>query len=300
MHLSLLNKTLLALALAGSLAANARAQMTTPMGNLTGTGTVAYESQYVFRGKKIANSSIQPRGELGLTPSGAPNLNIYLGAWSNQPVSRRTGVAFQNNEIDVYGGMYYNLPSSDNSSTYSLDVGDWYYWYPEAGGASLPTKFGSHVSRSNEVYGGMIWNVKAPWLNTNAPLTSSVYYYHDFILASDTVEVMLKTTWDLAGLLGMNGFSIQPHIMAGWTAASKAWGDQLPAGVANWHNGYKYWKAGFELDYQLGTNSYLFGNLDYAGNDDGKVGAPALIGGNPQLGGTPNSVWFGAGLKFSK
>jgi hypothetical protein len=70
--------------------------------------------------------------------------------------------------------------------------------------------------------------------------------------------------------------------------------------VANWSNSYKYWKAGFEVDYNLSPLSYLFGELDYAGNDDGKTGAPAAIGGNPQMGGEPSSVWFGAGLKFRK
>ncbi len=302
MHHSLLNKTLLALTLAGSLAASAQAQTQTPLGSLTGSGAVAYESQYVFRGKKIADSSIQPRGEIGLMPGGSPNTNIYLGAWSNQPVSRRTGGAGpdQSDEIDVYGGLFYNLPSASNSSKFSIDVGDMYYWYPEAGGASLPTKFGSHVSRSDEAYAGLVWSQVAPWINTaDNPLKISAYYYHDFILSSDTAELAAETTFNLAGLVGINNFTLKPRVVGGWTSATKAWGDQLPAGIANWHNGYKYWGASIELAYKLSEGSFLFGDLSYAGNDDGKTGAPALIGGNPQLGGTPNSVWFGAGLRFN-
>jgi hypothetical protein len=304
MNQSLLNKTLLALAVAGSLAAPARAQNSTPLGQLTGTGVVAYESQYVYRGKKITNSSIQPTAEIGLTPSGAPNMNIYVGAWSNQPISRRTGAGLggagpsQSDEIDVWGGVHYDLPALSDSLKFSADVGDIYYWYPESGGVTPSiNRFGSHFSYSDEIYAGLTWQTPAIGGSSFNP---AVYYYHDLILNADTVEVSVSTTIDLSRLLGPNGFSLKPSIVGGWTASSKAFGDQLPGGVPNWRNSYKYWKAGIELDYNLSPLSYLFGELDYAGNDDGKTGGPAAIGGNPQLGGTSNSVWFGAGLKFRK
>ncbi len=218
MHQSLLIKSLLAVTLAGSLVTSAQAQTQTPLGSLSGSGTVAYESQYVFRGKKIADSSIQPRGEIGFQPGGSPNLNVYLGAWSNQPVSRRTGGVGpdQSDEIDVYGGMFYNLPSSSNTSRLSLDVGDMYYWYPEAGGSSLPNKFGSHVSRSDEVYAGMVWSIVAPWINTaDNPLKLSAYYYHDFILTSDTVELAAETTFNVSSIFGIPNFSLKPRVAAG-------------------------------------------------------------------------------------
>ena len=305
MYQSLLNKSLLALAVTASFASSARAQNSTPLGQLTGTGVVAYESQYVYRGKKIANSSIQPTAEIGLTPSSAPNLNIYVGAWSNQPVGRRSGVGLtpagpnQSDEIDIWGGIHYDLPSSSDALKFSVDAGDIYYWYPESGGSTAPSSYGIHVSYTDEVYGGLTWHTPVVLGNSFNP---SVYFYHDFMLSSDTVEVSISTTIDLSRLLGPTGFSLKPTVVGGWTTANKALGDQLPAGAANWHNGYKYWKAGIELDYNLSPLSYLFGELDYAGNDDGKTGAPvaAIPSGNPQLGGTPNSVWFGAGLKFRK
>ncbi len=302
MHQSLLKKTLLAVTVAGSLACPARAQSSTPLGQLTGTGVVAYESQYVYRGKKISDSSIQPTAEIGLTPTAAPNMNAYIGAWSNQPISRRTGVGLgavgpnQPDEIDIWGGVHYDLLSSSDALKLSLDVGDIYYWYPEAGGHSLPTAYGNNASYTDEIYGGLTWHT--PSIGNGPGLNPSVYYYHDWILDGDTVELSLSTTWDLNGLLGFSGFSIKPTIVGGWTTATKALGTQLPPGTVNWQNGYKYWKAGFELDYNLSPLSYLFGELNYAGNDDGKTNGYA--GGNPQLGGTPNSVWFGGGLKFRK
>jgi hypothetical protein len=303
MYQSLLNKTLLAVAVAGSLASPALAQNTTPLGQLTGTGVVAYESQYVYRGKKIANSSIQPTAEIGLTPTSAPNLNIYVGAWSNEPVGRRsTGPGLhatgpnQPNEIDIWGGVHYDLPSSSDALKFSVDTGDIYYWYPEAGGSTVPGAYGNNASYTDEVYGGVTWH--SPIISGNTSLNPAAYYYHDLILNSDTVELSISTIWDLTGLLGTSGFSIKPSIVGGWTTATKALGDQLPAGTANWRNSYKYWKAGFELDYNLSPLSYLFGELNYAGNDDGKSGG--FAGSDPQMGGTPASVWFGVGLKFRK
>ncbi|HTB62320.1 MAG TPA: TorF family putative porin [Opitutales bacterium] len=299
MYQSLINKSLLALAVAAALAPAAHAQSQS-WGTTTGVGSVSYESQYVFRGKKITNSAVQPKGEIILTPNGSSNFDVYVGAWMNQPVSRRGAppAPDQSDEVDVWAGLEYALPSDSNTYKFTLDLGDTYYWYPDAGGSSLPTPTGSHASFSDEVNIGLTWNM--PPIANNTTLVPKVFYYHDFILASDTVEVSLSTKIDLKDMLGFNGFTITPTIRGGWTTATKAFGDQLPAGTANWHNGYKYWQAGLELDYALSEDCYLFGNVDYAGNDDGKTGAPVIIGGNPQWGGTPNSVWFGAGLRFQK
>ncbi len=300
MHHSLLKKGLSVLALAIALAVNARAQ--SPFGDLSGTGQVAYESQYVFRGKKIADSSIQPKGEIGLQV-GADG-NAYVGAWSNQPISRRTSAPGpdQSNEIDIFGGLIYNLPVLTGVQ---VDIGDTYYWYPEAGGQTLPTNVvgSSRGSRSDETYIGFSYNTGSlPMLNTTG-LVPAVYLYHDWILDANVVEASLKTTWDLSHVVGMSGLTLSPTILGGWYHANRTWGDEFSTGVPgslhnNWRNGYMYWKAGFELDYQISDGCYLFGELDYEGNNDGKVGGYQGI--NPQLGGTPNSVWFGAGLKFRK
>ncbi len=300
MRYFLLSKILPALALAGLFVASAHAQ--SPFGDLSGTGQVAYESQYVFRGKKLANSSIQPKGEIGMQ-IGA-NGNAYVGAWSNQPVSRRTSGAGpdQSNEIDLFGGFIYNLPYFTGLQ---VDIGDIYYWYPEAGNQAIYGLPGSsRVTRSDEPYIGFTYDTSSlfPSVLQGTNLNPSVYYYHDLMLDSNVVEASLKTTWDLTHVVGFSGLSITPTILGGWYHANRSFGDQFNTGIpgnphANWRNGYLYWKAGFELDYKLGNSQcYLFGELDYEGNTDGKLGG--FAGTNPQLGGTPNSVWFGAGLKF--
>lgn len=300
MYQSLLNKTLLALALAGALATQVHAQML-PFGELSGTGQVAYESQYVFRGKKIANSSLQPKGEIGMQV-GADG-NFYVGGWSNQPISRRTSGSGpdQANELDIFGGMTYSLPYFTGLQ---VDIGDTYYWYPEAGGQPI---FGlpgsSRVSRTDEAYIGFSYDTSSMPLLGGTNLSPSVYYYHDLMLDANIVEVSVKTTWDLTHVVGFSGLSISPTVLGGWYHANRSFGDEFNTGIAgnphgNWRNGYMYWKAGVELDYKISDGCYLFGEMNYEGNTDKKTGGYA--GTNPQLGGTPNSVWFGAGLKFRK
>ncbi len=300
MRHSLLNKTLLALALAGSLAPSVRAQTQTPLGELSGSGQVAYESQYVFRGKKLADSSIQPKAEVGMQ-IGADG-NAYVGGWSNEPVSRRTNVGGpdQSNEIDVFGGFVYNLAFIP----VKVDVGDIYYWYPEAGNTPIFGLPGStRVTRTDEPYIGFTYDTSSTPLLGGANLNPSIYYYHDLMLDSNTLEVSLTVQKDLSSLVGFSGLSVTPTVLGGWYHANRSYGDSFNSGIAgnphaNWRNGYLYWKAGVELDYNISPYCYLFGELDYEGNNDGT--AKGFAGTNPQLGGTDSSAWFGIGLKFRR
>jgi len=292
MHITLMKNTLLALSLATVMATAVQAQ--TPMGNLTGTGAIAYESQYVFRGKKIADSSMQPKAEVGMQLSA--NSNFYIGAWANEPVSRRSGTGsaqFQQDEMDLYAGVYYDLPGN-----VAVDVGDTYYWYPEAGGSSVATPQGVPLDRSDEAYIGFIYNTVS-FLGYN--FNPAVYYYHDMNKDSNVVEISARYTWDLTPIVGFSGLSLQPHIYGGWDHTNREYGDQVtPGTTGNWRNGYLYYGASFDLNYMISPYCYLFGNANFAGNTDGKTGGPAAIGGNPQLGGSERSAWFGAGLKFRK
>jgi len=298
-----MNKTLLMLALTSSLA-TAHAQSL--LGDLSGSGQVAYESQYVFRGKKITNSAIQPKGEVGMQ-LGA-NGNAYVGAWSNQPISRRSnatgaGGPDQSDEIDLFGGVIYNLPVV----SVKVDVGDIYYWYPEAGNSPISSALplSKRVDRTDEAYIGFTYDTTNALTSIlrGANLNPSVYYYHDFMLDSNTVEASITTVWDLTHIVGFSGLTLTPTALAGWTHANRSFGDKFNTGIVgnphgNWRNGYLYWKGGVELDYKISDNCYLFGELDYEGNNDKKVGG--YNGGSPQLGGTPDSAWFGAGLKFRR
>jgi hypothetical protein len=155
------------------------------------------------------------------------------------------------------------------------------------------------LDRSDEAYIGFIYNT-ASMLPGGTNINPAVYYYHDFDKDSDTIEISARYTWDLTQILGFSGVSLQPRIYGGWYEANHAYGDQVSPTVGNWRNGYLYYGASFDLNYMLSPYCYLFGSANFAGNTDGNTGGPAAIGGNPQMGGTRQSAWFGVGLKFRK
>jgi len=139
-----MKKTILVLAaLAASVSASAQeAAKKTP---LAVTLDVTYVSNYVFRGVRLAEDSIQPSVE-------AAYGDFYAGAWHSNDV--KTTVATVS-ETDFYAG--YNLAINE---TFSADLGVTRYTYE--GGSGLD---------STEVFAG----VKASVL-----LSPSVYYYYDF------------------------------------------------------------------------------------------------------------------------
>jgi uncharacterized protein (TIGR02001 family) len=300
MHNSLLHKTLLALVAASSLATAAYAQ--SPLGDLSASGTVGFESQYVFRGKKITDAAMQPKGEFGI-PVFQGQGDIYAGVWSNDPVSRRGTHAGpdQLSEIDLFGGFIYTLPGG-----FRADLGNTYYWYPEDGGVSVPTAAGPRLSRTDETYFGVTYDTTS-LLKVN--LSPSLYYYHDWFLDSDVVEISAKYVWDVSRISNINGLSIVPELTAGWDNTRRMWGDQTnltsidptnPTG--NWHDSWCYWMASVELDYAVSDFCKIYLNASYAGNNDGTGLAPygAITGENAQNGGTQTSVWAGGGLKFAR
>jgi len=105
---------------------------------------VTYVSDYVFRGVKLADASIQPSVE-------AAYGDFYAGVWYTDALSNSTSFS----EADLYAG--YNLAINE---TFSADLGVTQYTYN-----------GGSNDDSTEVFAG----VKA-----NVLLSPSVYYYHDF------------------------------------------------------------------------------------------------------------------------
>lgn len=281
-----MNKIILTVLLGAALGATARAQ--NPLADLSVSGTIDWESQYVYRAKKITNTAFQPKVEFGYPVYGG---SIYAGVWTNQPISRRTSGAGadQNNEIDLYGGYAYPLDSLVKGL--SLDVGDTYYWYPEAGGVA------NNLDRSDEMYVGLTYDTTSVLGGYN--LSPSLYYYYDFILNQSVIEFSLKYTWDMSSMTGVKGLSLNPRAYVGWLDALRQRGDQLNAGAPNWRNSYTYWGLTLDLNYKLNDFTTLFAGFRYAGNNDGNVFYPAF-GTNSQGGGTDENVWAGAGVKFSK
>ena len=302
-----MKKVILTLALAGSLSTSAFAQGYTA--NLSVSGAADYESQYVFRGKKITNGAIQPKVEL-IYPipvaSMFPNGSVYAGAWSNQPLSRRATAPGpdQSDEVDLYGG--YRLSLDTWLKGLSVDVGDIYYWYPEAGGTGVPTRFGGPIDYTDETYLGVNMDTRTflgpdtsgPFASHN--LNPSVYYYHDWILDSNVVEFSMSYKVDLSALTPDLSATLSAE--AGWVDANKAWGNQIQG--SNWHNGYSYYGTNLNFSYKISDNGSVFVGVRYAGNNDGTGFAPggagpAGTGETAQNGGTADNIWMGGGFKFS-
>ncbi|MEM8936173.1 MAG: TorF family putative porin [Pseudomonadota bacterium] len=151
--------------------------------------SIAYESKYVFRGFQFADSSIQPGIDLTYG-------DFYLGSWFNLPVGDDTGAG--TTEMDIYGGYGGSL-----SETLAYDIGFTLYTFPDSASGFLDLLSEDDGTGNNtfEIYGGV---------SLDAPLSPSLYVYHDFNFNTVTIQggvgysfpVADKTSFDLGGTVG--------------------------------------------------------------------------------------------------
>jgi hypothetical protein len=294
-----MKKTILIGALAASLVPSVRAQTaaapaapapTVGIAALTVTGALDYESEYAFRGKKITGEAFQPSFDMGyqISPT-AGTAHVYW--WTSQPISRAgNGPANpgpnQNNEIDM--GAYYDYPTDAlGLASGTLEAGYQYYWYPNWGGTN------GHLSRNEEVHLALEYDGTSTMgaFNVNPQL----WYYHDFILDSNTLVFSISQSYALDDLVKVSGLTFKPSASIGWTGMHRVFGDQAAPG-GNWKDSYAYWALTLEMDYKLSAWCTAFGRFEYTGNNDGTAGG--FGGGNPQAPGTANSAWIGVGLSF--
>ncbi len=140
------------------------------------TADFAYASDYVFRGIKQADDSLQPSLEVSYQ-------NAYVGVWANEPIKRH-----EDSEIDTYAGYKYKL-----SPNLSFEGVATYYYYPEAKG---PT-----TKHSYEAGLGATYSLRG--------ITASAYYYHDFKLNSNTEQASVGYSLPLEAIgasLDFTGF----------------------------------------------------------------------------------------------
>lgn len=142
-----MKKTILALvALATGVSASAQEAASSP---LSLTLDVTYVSDYVFRGLRLADASVQPSIE-------ASYGDFYAGLWHSDAIS--DGAAnFSGSETDLYAGV--NMAINE---TFSADLGVTRYTYN-----------GGSQDDTTEVFAG---------LKADVLLSPSVYYYYDFDL----------------------------------------------------------------------------------------------------------------------
>jgi len=272
-----MNKTILTVALAASLFTSAHAQTS----NLTVQGTMDYESQYIFRGKKITNSAFQPSVNASYAIGGG-SINGYV--WTSQPIGR---AAANTNEIDA--GLAYTHTLTGISDDITGEIGYQLYWYPDSGGNNTV------AASTHELHVGVTYD-STKLIGYN--LSPMLFYYHDLILDSNTLQTGVSYSWDVSDSVGVKGVSVNPSATLGYTEIGRAFGDAaIPAGVGNWKNSYWFYQLNVEVDYKFNPTTTAFLGVHYAGNTDGTNGG--IFGTNPQAPGSANSIWFGLGVKFN-
>ncbi len=129
--------------------------------DITGSVSIGYESQYIFRGFKLADESMVASVDLEFD-------SAYLGLWTNQPM-----VGGYDNEFDFYGGFGFEV-----SEGISMDVGGTVYYYPESG----PN------TDTFELFTGFVFETE---------LSPSVYVYYDLDLEALTLESSVGHSFEL-------------------------------------------------------------------------------------------------------
>ncbi len=168
----MIKKTALALA---ALVAGVSAQAQNESSALSVTVDVTYVSDYVFRGTKLGDASVQPSIE-------AAYGDLYAGVWHTSELSHNDGVT----ETDLYAGYGFDV-----TEQVSLDAGVTQYTYNGGSGDD-----------STEVFVGA---------SADVLLTPSIYAYYDFDYENITVEASIgysipveaiKASLDLSAKVG--------------------------------------------------------------------------------------------------
>lgn len=213
------------------------------------TTDFSYTSDYVFRGVKSAGNSFQPSVEFA---SG----DFNAGLWTNQPVTKS-----ENNEVDLYAGYRWNV-----NSRFAVEGAATYYLYPESRASLGQTK------NSYELSVGASYDV--------APLTPSLFYYHDFRLKSDTLQASIGHKMPLGGV---SAATFDTSIFAG----SVRFKDLLPdAPGAAVHESYSYYGIDVSIPYKLAANATFTVAAHYARNQNL----------SPAAGAVKDRTWFTAGV----
>ncbi len=244
-----MNKYLLTAALAVTLLPSVHAQTaaaapasSSPLANLTVSGAFDYESEYVYRGKKVTASAFQPTVNFA-NPLLDGTANVYI--WTSQPLGNHS--FDPGNEIDIGGYWQHSVPGIDNLTG---EIGYQMYWYPEAPATN------SVVSRSHEFHLGAIYDTTSILKYNISP---TFKWYHDVILDSNTLTWAVNYSWDLSDSTGVKGLSLNPTFTLGWTGINRVNGD---TGGQQWNDSYWFWELDLELDYKLNTSTtfYLAGH----------------------------------------
>ncbi len=234
------------------------APMTASAGDVSGSASLDYVTDYVFRGVSFAGAALQPGIELAVG-------DAYVGVWGSTPLG--TASALGGDEIDFYAGYGFGL-----SDSLSADVGITYYYFPQTGG------FLSDDAGSYEVYGG---------LSLDSVLSPSVYAYYDLTLEALTLEGSIghsvglsdSVSLDLGltgGLVDVSGGSYE------WATGSASIGFPIGGAVSGYVG----------VNYSLNSED----NLGFVGGSDLITDADGFFDIDPNFSQSGDLFWAGAGI----
>jgi uncharacterized protein (TIGR02001 family) len=201
-----MNKSLIALALAGAFALPAFAQSAAPAAEAaaaepasphTLTGNLGLFSSYRFRG--IDQTFGQPALQGGIDYS--HESGIYVGNW-NSNVSSGAGFAEGNLEMDFYGGW------KKAFGDFGLDLGGIYYYYPgsEAGPLSYLNSKNVSQSAGGTVHNGELY-VAGSWKFITLKYNYAITDYFKLPDSKGTSYLDLSANYDLG-----DGWGINAHV----------------------------------------------------------------------------------------
>jgi len=229
-----------ALAVAGvSYAADSATVTTKPSYSVT--SDFSYTSEYVFRGIQSSYAATQGSVEVGQD-------DFRVGIWTNQPTNSATTGA--TNEIDFYAGYKLKL---DRDLT--ADFVATYYYYPENNGGATRNSYELGVGGTYDLVG----------LNPGfAGISTSLYYYYDFRLRAQTLQVSVGYSLALKDF----GTSLDFSVFAGQVAAKKL----FPDSGFKIRESYGYYGIGLNIPYKLAENAQVHIGTSYTFNTNVPVG----------------------------
>ena len=218
--------------------------------------TIGFESRYIFRGVQFAETSFQPGIDLTYG-------NFYISAWLNLPIGDDDFVATPGGEeLDLIAGY---SASFDDSVTF--DVGIIYYTFPDlmSGFFDVFEEDGDGLGANTlELFGG---------LSFEAPLSPSLYIYHDFFLDTTTIEGGASHSVPVA-----EDWSVDLGAAVGYVIDDDAGAD------------YLYGSVSADLAYAISDDSAISAGVRYGGSD---IAGGSFI--RDSIAGTTKSsgLWFG-------
>ncbi|MDR2980635.1 MAG: hypothetical protein LBV12_00125 [Puniceicoccales bacterium] len=241
------------------------------------SGRIAYESEYIYRGKEHSDTNVQ-LSVLGKYSIPTTGFAAYGGVFGMLPIKQEA------NQVDwTLGGQY-------AVDMYTIDAGYVFHSYPNQkttnpgipGGWQNPITNRGVYNRSNEIYIGA--RVDLEWL------TPAAYIYYDFNLQQVTYEASLRRQFE--GIeFGIPDIAINLSVYAGYVSANQYNGDQRAAGVPKWSNDYGYIGFSADLIYHVTNYADIGVGLRYAWNSDN---SSFDIPGN-----TDDNLWWGTWVRFN-